>query len=243
GELSGPLSHPFEIQANDRDDFVARLAGVECAWGSMTIRDGVAECHGDLTAIPARNRGAQRALIAARISAAASRGCDLAAAVVTPGSVAQRNYECAGLQLAYNRALMQLDLDPPEVPGPSVERQLSRILGSRAFRNCERLRKFLSFTVRRALEGCGHELKEYSIGIDVFNRGSEFDPRTDPIVRVHAGRLRGRVHDYYREEGSGDPVAIEFRKGSYIPAFEWRSKLNRSVRVTNDTVLRELLST
>jgi len=73
--------------------------------------------------------------------------------------------------------------------------------------------------VELALSGREAEIKEYAIGVDVFERGEEFDPKTDPIVRVQAGRLRLKLAEYYSVEGKQDSIRIELPKGSYIPAF------------------------
>jgi hypothetical protein len=39
-------------------------------------------------------------------------------------------------------------------------------------------------------------------------------------VRTEAGRLRGRLAEYYADEGSGDAVIIGLPRGGYIPAFQ-----------------------
>src|SRR5665213_1538221 len=67
-----------------------------------------------------------------------------------------------------------------------------------------------------------HRLKEYLIGLEVFNRQESFDPRVDSIVRVEARRLRAKLDEYYQTEGRDDEILIELRKGSYIPLFEYR---------------------
>lgn len=98
--------------------------------------------------------------------------------------------------------------------------QLDRILGSKAFRQVDRLHRFLSFIVTETLEGRGDQLKEFLIGIEVFGKESSFDPRMDPIVRVQARRLRARLSRYYREEGQHDEIVIELPKGGYAPTFQ-----------------------
>ena len=62
-------------------------------------------------------------------------------------------------------------------------------------------------------------MKEYTLGVDVFDRGSDFDPRTDTIVRVQARRLRARLAEYYAGPGAADPVVIGLPKGSYAVSF------------------------
>jgi hypothetical protein len=81
------------------------------------------------------------------------------------------------------------------------------------------LRRFLHFTVEQELKGEGDKLKEYQIGVEVFDRKESYDPRIDPIVRVEASRLRSKLKEYYSNEGREDPVLIEFPKGSYVPVF------------------------
>lgn len=100
--------------------------------------------------------------------------------------------------------------------------QLDRILASVTFRQVDRLKRFLSFIVSEALLGRADQLKEYVIGVQVFDKESSFDPRADPIVRVQARRLRTRLVRYYREEGGGDPLVIELPKGGYAPVFRMR---------------------
>ncbi len=82
--------------------------------------------------------------------------------------------------------------------------QLDRILASATFRQVDRLKRFLKFVGLEALGGHGDQLKEYVIGVQVFDKDSSFDPRADPIVRVQARRLRARLVRYYREEGGAD---------------------------------------
>ena len=97
--------------------------------------------------------------------------------------------------------------------------QLSRILASKTFSQVERLKRFISFIVTESVAGRSGELKEYVIGVQVFGKDPSFDPRTDPIVRVQARRLRARLVKYYREEGQADEIAIDLPKGGYSPVF------------------------
>ncbi|MGA2596310.1 MAG: hypothetical protein ABSH09_04770 [Bryobacteraceae bacterium] len=87
-----------------------------------------------------------------------------------------------------------------------VRSQLDRILSSDLFVNSERLCRFLRWTVEHALQGDAEALKEYALGRDVFDRGENFDPRTDSIVRVEARRLRTKLASYYTSEDAGNPV-------------------------------------
>jgi TolB-like protein len=103
-----------------------------------------------------------------------------------------------------------------------VRRQLDRILASEGFTNADRMTAFLRYVVERSLSGEGDQVKEYVVGIEVFGRDAEYDPRLDSIVRVEARRLRTKLDEYYAGPGSQDPVLIQMRRGSYVPAFEER---------------------
>ncbi len=77
--------------------------------------------------------------------------------------------------------------------------------------------RFLRFAVDHSLSGHAGELKEYVIGVEVFDRSADYDPRVDPIVRVEARRLRSKLKAYYEGDGAADPVIIEFLSGGYAP--------------------------
>ncbi len=96
---------------------------------------------------------------------------------------------------------------------------LDRVLESDGFRNSDRLRRFLRVTVEATLAGHSGQLKEYALGRDAFDRGPDYDPRTDSIVRVEAQRLRRKLREYYETAGRMDPVRIELHSGSYVPEF------------------------
>ncbi|MBL8139303.1 MAG: tetratricopeptide repeat protein [Acidobacteria bacterium] len=108
------------------------------------------------------------------------------------------------------------------VPDEEVQDHLARLLASKTFQQVDRLKRFVRFITGEVLAGRGPELKEYVIGVQVFGRDTSFDPRTDPIVRVQARRLRARLERYYREEGHADSVVIELPKGGYAPTFRRR---------------------
>jgi len=104
-----------------------------------------------------------------------------------------------------------------------VRAEMERVLSSRAFVNSHRIRRFLQFVVEECLNGQKHRLKEYLIGLNVFDRREAFDPRVDSIVRVEARRLRSKLEGYYQMEGRDSQIRIVLHKGSYVPVFEDRS--------------------
>ncbi|MGH9200360.1 MAG: tetratricopeptide repeat protein [Vicinamibacterales bacterium] len=118
-----------------------------------------------------------------------------------------------------------------------VRQQLNRILTSKTFLQVDRLKRFLSFIVLEAIAGRGGDLKEYVIGVQVFAKESSFDPRTDPIVRVQARRLRARLVRYYREEGQTDEIIIDLPKGGYAPVFRPREVSSSGHRPSLTTAL------
>lgn len=97
--------------------------------------------------------------------------------------------------------------------------QLNRILASKAFRQADRLKRFLTFIVEETLAGRSERLKEFVVGVEVFGKDTSFDPGNDPIVRVQARRLRAQLARYYHEEGQSDELLIELPKGGYAPLF------------------------
>src|SRR6185436_7763798 len=128
-------------------------------------------------------------------------------------------------------------LAAPSRPGEkAVRQQLNRILDSKAFSQVDRLKRFASFIVLEAVAGRGGELKEYVIGVQVFGKEPSFDPRTDPIVRVQARRLRTRLARYYRDEGNNDELIIDLPKGGYAPVFRLREEVPSAKRSLTATL-------
>lgn len=97
---------------------------------------------------------------------------------------------------------------------------MARILASRTFHQADRLKRFIAFIVEETISGRGSQLKEFLLGMEVFDKDARFDPRNDPIVRVQARRLRVRLARYYAEEGREDDVLIDLPKGGYAPVIK-----------------------
>ncbi len=100
-----------------------------------------------------------------------------------------------------------------------VSAALGRILATPPFVRSPRLAQFLRFVVEQRLSGRTDSPKEMEVGVQVFARGTDFDPRIDPVVRVQARLLRFKLHEYYETTGKTDPVRIDLPKGSYLPCF------------------------
>ena len=111
---------------------------------------------------------------------------------------------------------------PAPIPAHLIQQQLDRMLASPTFSQSQRLVRFLRFVVEQYLKNEADQLKEYRLGVSVFDRDDAYDPRTDPIVRVEASRLRTKLREYYDSEGKDDPILIEMPKGSYAPTVVMR---------------------
>jgi Tol biopolymer transport system component len=107
-------------------------------------------------------------------------------------------------------------------PEADVLAELKRLLESREFAGSERLSRFLRFVVERTLAGDRESLKESIIGTEVFDRPTGYDPKTEPIVRTEARRLRAKLDEYYQQPGRPYLVKISVPKGGYLAAFEPR---------------------
>lgn len=100
-------------------------------------------------------------------------------------------------------------------PEEAARQQIDRILHSQTFRHAEGLRRLLGYLAEKSLAGEAAQLKEYSVGVDVFGKPVDYDPQKDASVRIQAGKLRQKLEEYYRREGAADPVLVEFPKGHF----------------------------
>ena len=143
--------------------------------------------------------------------------------------------------------------DMSSVASPPTSEQyaaVQRILASRNFLRAPLLSSFLMYASKRALDDGIVRLSEGEIGINVFQRRSDFDPRQDNIVRTYARHLRKRLQDYYETDGQNDTIRVEIPKGTYVPVFREREMqqakagpaIYQSVPSTKDHVGRNELS-
>ena len=98
--------------------------------------------------------------------------------------------------------------------------ELEAVLASELFIRAPTLAHLLSYLCEKTYAGESDQIKEYSIGLDVFHRGSDFEQESDSIVRVQANRLRKRLAEYYATEGAGHAIHITIPLGQYVPLFE-----------------------
>jgi tetratricopeptide (TPR) repeat protein len=100
-----------------------------------------------------------------------------------------------------------------------IRAALEHMAANEAFRGSPQLVAFLRYVVEARLRGTQDRIKGYTIAVEALGRAEDFDPQSDPIVRVEATRLRRALTRYYTNGGSNDAVVIELPLGSYVPAF------------------------
>lgn len=109
----------------------------------------------------------------------------------------------------------------------AVRAEIARISASKVFARSERLLNFLRFTVEESLAGRSAKLKEYAVGVEVYGRALDYNPKLDSIVRSEAARLRAKLGEYYAVEGKLNPLRIAYPKGGYVPAFETSPRMTQ----------------
>lgn len=102
-----------------------------------------------------------------------------------------------------------------------INQQTQRVLNFSTFKNSPTLSKFLDFVVSETIHERSHFIKEYSIAVNVLKRPPDFNPHDDAVVRIHAGRLRRALNEYYTTAGINDPIIIHIPRGCYIPQFDF----------------------
>jgi len=94
---------------------------------------------------------------------------------------------------------------------------LEEVLASPHFCNSKRYPALLRYVVEQTLLGHGDEIKERTVGIDVFGRAPDYDTNLDTIVRYTAGEVRKRLALYYHEIEARIQISLTAR--SYRPEF------------------------
>jgi hypothetical protein len=106
------------------------------------------------------------------------------------------------------------------LPEPDANQvQIQRIVSSRAFKTSEVHRNLVTYLAEKSLSGEAQNLKEYTVGLDVFGKPASYDPRQESVVRMHVGRLRQKLAEYYRTEGSNDSIIVDLPKGAFALTF------------------------
>jgi hypothetical protein len=100
-----------------------------------------------------------------------------------------------------------------------VRKELDAIVSSNHFRGSKRYPAMLRYVVSAAIDGRASDLKERTLGVEVFGRDPDYDTNADPVVRISAGEVRKRIAQFYHEHGHGAKLEIELPVGSYAPEF------------------------
>jgi TolB-like protein len=106
-----------------------------------------------------------------------------------------------------------------EFSNEEIYEELKKIFLHPVFKNADILKRFLEFIVEQTLTGHENWIKEYTIAVSVLNKPKDFNPVESGIVRIHAGRLRRALNQYYQQNGMTDPIHISVSKGGYVPVF------------------------
>lgn len=107
----------------------------------------------------------------------------------------------------------------PAIPDALVREELDRVLSSHDFQASKLCQSFLRYAVENTLSGHADNLKERTIGIEVFGKPATYDPSEDAGVRVKAGEVRKRLRSYYLSQPVDAKVLIDLPPGTYIPEF------------------------
>jgi hypothetical protein len=107
----------------------------------------------------------------------------------------------------------------PEIDRNAIREQLERILKDPLFLNSKRYPSFLRHVVTQTLEGHVDQLKERTLGMEVFGRDPDYDTNLDNVVRSTAGEIRKRLAQYYQAPQHKDEIRIDLPSGSYVPRF------------------------
>src|ERR1700722_12677437 len=101
----------------------------------------------------------------------------------------------------------------------AIRRQLDKLVSNRLFGSSKRYPQFLRYVVEESLQGRAENLKERTLGIQVFAREPDYDTNLDHIVRSTASEVRKRLRLYYHEPGHESEVFIDLPPGTYVPVF------------------------
>jgi hypothetical protein len=100
-----------------------------------------------------------------------------------------------------------------------VQEELSAILASPHFSSSKRYPALLRYVVEKCLDGQSDQLKERTLGIEVFGRPPDYDTNAEPVVRITAAEVRKRIAQYYHEAAKESEIQIGLPLGSYTPEF------------------------
>src|SRR5215471_19335383 len=122
-------------------------------------------------------------------------------------------------RLAEARPTVDCWVPSTEADRNSARSQLAKMLAHPLFANSKRYPTLLRHVVECSLDGRTENLKERTLGIEVFGRKADYDTNLDPVVRITAGEIRKRIAQYYHDPEHESELRIDLPPGSYAPLF------------------------
>jgi hypothetical protein len=119
-----------------------------------------------------------------------------------------------------SKPIQEVEQGPAVLDSSAVREQLERLIAHPLFSNSKRYPALLAHVVDQTLLGNSADLKERSIGIEVFGRSPNYDANADPVVRITAGEVRKRLSQYYYDAAHEGELVIALPIGSYVPVFQ-----------------------
>jgi hypothetical protein len=107
----------------------------------------------------------------------------------------------------------------PDLTAEMIRAQLDLLIRDEVFRSSKRSVAFLKYVVEMTLNGSADQIKERTIGVEVFGRHPSYDTNLDHIVRTAATELRKKLATYYVDEKHRSELRMGLIPGSYIPRF------------------------
>jgi hypothetical protein len=117
------------------------------------------------------------------------------------------------------RAIAIQDRVGEDISPDRIQAQMESMIEDEVFRSSKRSVAFLKHVVTEALHGSADQIKERTIGVEVFGRSASYDTNVDHIVRTAATELRKRLAIYYGDQKHRSELRIGLVPGSYVPKF------------------------
>jgi PAS domain S-box-containing protein len=115
-----------------------------------------------------------------------------------------------------------LDSSQIDFSEEATRAELDVMAQSKSSRQSESLARFLQLSIERTISNKAEDLKEYTIGIEVYDRRPPNDPSLDSIVRAEARRPRTKLQEYWKScLASGPPVDTEARLRHFVGEYRW----------------------
>ncbi len=115
--------------------------------------------------------------------------------------------------------------------------QLEKVVSDGRFAASKRYPCLLRYIVEQTLAENEDNLKERTLGVEVFHRPPDYDTNADPVVRLCAAEVRKRLAQYYQSPAHGGELRIDLNPGSYVPVFSQAAPDATVVKVIPEEVI------